>query len=553
MRKRPAWPAGLAVLVVAGLTAVGAALRLAVAGQSVFADELSTYWIVSTNGFGGVVSTVHTDAEITPPLFFVAAWLTTRLDLSPELLRAPSLLAGTAAIPLTYLLGVRSVGRPAGSVAAALTAVSPFMIFYSAEARGYALVAVLVVLSTLAMLGAVDADRRAPWWVAYATCSCAAMYTHYLAAFALGTQLLWLLWAHPDARRAALLANAAAVVAFLPWLSGLAADFDSPTTDILSSLDPLTFDRLRFSLEHWAVGYPGPVPLRDFPGIPALVMFTLGIAAGVAGLVAHMLRRTPVSRLAQLDRRLVLIMALAVSTPAGTVVFSAVGTDIIAVRHFAASWAPFALSVATLLVVAGPKLRFAAAALAVGALAIGAAKMMEAPFKRPDYAAAARFIDRTAAPGDVVVDGTEALSPGPLSGLDATLERSHSVIRVRAPRKRNLPFVRGERLLTLSEVTRRAASEAAGQRIFIAGLLPNEAYLAVIAEHVNRALPAGYRRVAARSYVGIIGVVVLVYAGRRALKQYGPQGMRPEAYGFEQTGFNAPLRVYRRPLAPPGA
>ena len=27
----------------------------------------------------------------------------------------------------------------------------------------------------------------------------------------------------------------------------------------------------------------------------------------------------------------------------------------------------------------------------------------------------------------------------------------------------------------------------------------------------------------------------------------------PEAYGFDQTGFNAPLRVYRRPLAPSGA
>lgn len=40
------------------------------------------------------ISTVHTDIEITPPLYFVAAWLATRIDLTPELLRASSLFAG---------------------------------------------------------------------------------------------------------------------------------------------------------------------------------------------------------------------------------------------------------------------------------------------------------------------------------------------------------------------------------------------------------------------------------------------------------------------------
>ena len=153
------WP--LTVACVAVLTAVGLALRLAIAGQSLFADELSTYWIVSTNGLGGVVSTVHTDAEITPPLSFVLAWLTTRLELTPELLRAPSLIAGSAAIPLIYLVGLRTVGRGAALVATALCALSPFMIFYSTEARGYALAITLVLGSTLALLVALDDGRVA--------------------------------------------------------------------------------------------------------------------------------------------------------------------------------------------------------------------------------------------------------------------------------------------------------------------------------------------------------------------------------------------------------
>src|SRR5919108_6536164 len=108
------------LLVVVALSALGLGLRLALLGQSLFADELSTWWIVSTHGLGGVVSTVHSDAEITPPLYFVLAWLFTRVHESPELLRLPSLLAGVAAVPLTYLLGARTLGRAAGLVAAAL-------------------------------------------------------------------------------------------------------------------------------------------------------------------------------------------------------------------------------------------------------------------------------------------------------------------------------------------------------------------------------------------------------------------------------------------------
>ena len=74
------------------LTLLGFGLRVAVSQQDLFADELSTYWIVATNDLGGVISTVNSDAEITPPLSFVVAWLSTQVHLSPEWLRAPSVL-----------------------------------------------------------------------------------------------------------------------------------------------------------------------------------------------------------------------------------------------------------------------------------------------------------------------------------------------------------------------------------------------------------------------------------------------------------------------------
>ena len=201
------------------LTLVGFGLRVAVAQQDLFADELSTYWIVATHDLGGVISTVNSDAEITPPLSFVVAWLSTQVDLSPEWLRAPSVLAGTLTIPLVFWVGARTVGRGAGLLAAALTTLAPFMVYYSAEARGYAVMIALVTLSTLAMLLAVDGRRWA--WALYAAASAAAVYTHYTSVFVLAAQALWVLWAHPEARRPALIANAAAAAAYLPVGGGI--------------------------------------------------------------------------------------------------------------------------------------------------------------------------------------------------------------------------------------------------------------------------------------------------------------------------------------------
>ena len=184
---------------------------------------------------------MHSDAEITPPLYFVAPWLTTQLGLTPELLRAPSLLAGVATIPLIYLVGLRTVGRPAALVAATLTTLSPFMIFYSAEARGYALAMALVLLSTLALLAAVD-DGRARWWVVYAAATWGAMYTHYTVVFVLVAQLLLAALGHPRGAPGGA-AGQRRRGGRLPALAHrVGADLESPTTDILSALAPFTAD-----------------------------------------------------------------------------------------------------------------------------------------------------------------------------------------------------------------------------------------------------------------------------------------------------------------------
>jgi 4-amino-4-deoxy-L-arabinose transferase-like glycosyltransferase len=545
MAKRVAGSRALPILVVAILTLVGAVIRLATANTGLFADEMSTYWIITTHSFDGVISTVHGNAEITPPLYFALSWLTTQLGHSPELVRAPSLVAGVASIPLMYLLGLRVLGRAAALVATALTALTPFMIYYSSEARGYAVMMALVMLSTLAMLIAADTGR-ARWWVVYGGASVAAMYTHYTCAFVLGAQLLWLLWTHPHARKPAILANLGALVVFLPWTTGVINDFNSPTTKILSALAPFTWTDARLSLEHWTVGYPySTVGLRYLPGVPALVLLAVGLIVAVAGIAANVLRERPRPQLAKVDRGLVLVVLLAVSVPVCEAIVSSFSTHIFGGRNLAASWPGFALLLAALVVAPGPRLRFAATGLTLAAFAIGAAKMLDGPYLRPDIQAGAGFVNRHAAPGDVVVDETAAFSPGPLSPLDTALGRRHRVFRVGAPQERDHPFTLFDAVIPLPQAIPRIVAAAHGGRIFVVGhsFAGNPALLATIGNKkidvgaaggqrvVGKSgnapsstrggrsavrFPGGYRLAESRSYPGFPSVQVDVYVNRAA-------------------------------------
>jgi 4-amino-4-deoxy-L-arabinose transferase-like glycosyltransferase len=508
-------------LVIVLIAAVGAAIRVVVAGQDVFADELSTLWIVTDNDFGGVLSTVYSNAEITPPLSFVAAWLTTQIDDTPELLRAASLVAGTLTIPVVYLLGARTVGSAGGVVAACFTALAPFMIYYSAEARGYALMMAFVAASTLAMLLAVD-TRRLGWWIAYGGLSVAAVYTHYTCVFALAAQGLWLLWAHPEVRRAAIVTNVAAALAYVPWLPGLRKDFDSPTTDILTALQPFDWFHVRLSLQHWSIGYPysAAAPLRDIPGRPALVLLALGLALALAGAVWQLVQRRGLPSFSELPRRTLLVFALALSVPVGAAIFSAVGTTtLFSTRNLAASWPGFALALATFLMWAGPRLRYAAVALAVASFAIGAVRMLEDRFSRPHYSEAAAFVERQAHRGDVVIDETGLQSPGPLTHLDPVLSGPQRVVRSRVPAERTHPFSIFDPVVSPEQATRQAVRKAAGRRIFL------------VTDGIGASFkrPFGaYREVAGREYQGILDVYVRVFAPVGGARSSGvppsPQG-----------------------------
>jgi 4-amino-4-deoxy-L-arabinose transferase-like glycosyltransferase len=346
---RLARDSALIPLLLAGLVVVGGVIRFIVAGQDLFADELATYWISATKGLPDVVETVGTTAEISPPLGFVLSWFTTELGtrlslgFSSELIRLPALVAGIATIPLVYAIGVRTVTRGAALLAAALTTLSPFMILYSAEARGYGVMMALVLLSTLFLLLA-EGDGRKRWWVGYAVAVCLAAYTHYTSVFVLGAQAAWAAWAYPELRKPLAIATGAAALAYVPWLPSLKEDLDSPTTDVLSTISPFDLESIKVYLGHWTVGYPYATgaPLRDLPGIPGLGLLAAATVVGAIGLFRARSRLG--DWFAVNDRRIVLVVVLALATPVGELIASLVGTNVFSTRNLAASWPYLALA-----------------------------------------------------------------------------------------------------------------------------------------------------------------------------------------------------------------
>jgi mannosyltransferase len=228
------------LLALVGLTAAALALRLPLVDQSLTLDEPHS-WVIAKGGFGDIFRELRAGYEIHPPLYFVLAWLAGKVGDPATWVRMPSLVLGTACVPLAYALGLRTVGRSAAAAGAALLAISPFAIHYSTDARPYAVLMFFCLASTLALVVAVESGR-ARWWALYALMACAALYTHYFAAFVLVAQAGWVFALARGHRRAYVLSCAAVAAGYLPWVPSI---LDQPhTTSDYAGLVPLSLSWL---------------------------------------------------------------------------------------------------------------------------------------------------------------------------------------------------------------------------------------------------------------------------------------------------------------------
>ena len=187
-------------LALAAVCVLAAAIRFATLDvQSFWLDETFTVALVR-RPLGDMLS-VLPHAEDTPPLYFILAWLWTQVFGSGEVgLRALSALIGTATVPVAYMAGRELVSRRAGLVTAMLVAVHPWLVWYSQEARSYALLVLLTATGLVFFSRALDGRRRSRNLALWAVVSTLALATHYFAAFVVLGEAVWLFAAAPAGR-----------------------------------------------------------------------------------------------------------------------------------------------------------------------------------------------------------------------------------------------------------------------------------------------------------------------------------------------------------------
>jgi len=381
----------------AGVTAVGALLRFATLGaQSYWFDEAQAAHELHLS-FGSMVSSmvVH---ETNPPLYFALGWLWAHVFGTGEVgLRSLSALVGTAVIPIAYLCGRELVSRRAGVVAAALTALSPFMIWYSQEAREYMLLAALCGLSLLYFARAWrhPSGRNIAWWAVF---SALAVLTHFFAGFLVAPEAVWLLYVIRD-RSIAIAVGVVAVVQL--------------------ALLPLAFTHASSTLLGFISGTPLGLRIRQVPvafGLGTLyespiVQYGLLGAAALAGALIVLLLIGSDGRQLRGAGAAAALAAIVLLLP---LVLALLGEDYYIPRALMPAWLPLAVVVGA--ACTAPRARVPGAILGVILLAsfvYGQAKIDGNPqYQRPDWRGVAEALGSAGVPRAIVAyDGATATDP----------------------------------------------------------------------------------------------------------------------------------------------
>lgn len=158
-----------------------------------------------------------------PPFYYLLlhGWMAL-LGTGDVAVRTLSGIFSTAAIGVIWVIGKRLGGRRVAWTAALLLATSPFGLRYATETRMYALVVLLTLLGTLAVL--VSLDRPSAWRLGgVAACSGVLSLTHYWGLFLIATTgglLLVHAWrgTHRGPALRTVVALAGGTLLFVPWV-----------------------------------------------------------------------------------------------------------------------------------------------------------------------------------------------------------------------------------------------------------------------------------------------------------------------------------------------
>jgi mannosyltransferase len=378
------------------LVAAGAAIRFAGLGtQSFWYDEAFSAELARAPALDLATGLVRDLGN--PPLHPILLGFWSHLfGTSDVALRAPSAIAGALAIPVLWLVAKRLVPAGAALLATFLFAISPLHVALAQEARAFALVTLLGLLSVHALLRAIDRPRSTARWLLYALFTFGALYAHYYALFLVLSHLL-LLWSLRAARgrvvSAWIGALGFAAVLYASWIPAFIAQASHPG-NLGRSADTWTMHVLATPLA-FVAGTTLVWKGMDFTAVGLALAAPGVLAALVAGVVA--IRQAFHGRAP--TRRAFAWLLPPLLVP---VVISLAVMPLYAVRYVALAAPAFYVVVALGLV----GLRRWARLLAIGGLVVTAAAAIARTHVVPvkhDWRRAVAFVEARVTPDDLLV------------------------------------------------------------------------------------------------------------------------------------------------------
>ncbi len=386
----------LAVIVVVALVA-----RLIQLNSGYWADEIGALQTsYQLPGFG-VLTTFRGDTH--HPLYSVFGRIALLLfGESPWALRLPAVVFGVASVPATYVVARLVASRREALIACLLLAVSYHHVWFSQNARGYTLIALLALLATWALVKMLETSSW-PMAFAYAAFAALGSYTHATMVFvavgqAVAAAIVWL-WPERQQQRtdwrvavsAFALAGLFTLVLYAPMLGQVVDFFTNKPSSLLTRSTPLW--ALREGLRVLAIG------LGATGTAVAAVVVMVGMVIGLLGL-ASVFRSSRALGLAIVLPPLAVIggALLGRGTMYPRFFFFAAGTGVIVIVRglFALPevlerwWPRF------------PALKVSLAACALVIVASTASLSLNYRFPKQDFAGAMRYVLDTKAPDDVV-------------------------------------------------------------------------------------------------------------------------------------------------------
>lgn len=191
--------------------------------------------------------------DIHPPLYpFLLGIFTNLLSTSEFSARLLSALSGTIFILLIYLLGKKIFSEKVGIIAAALSAISPYLLYFDQEARMYS---PFLILSTGSLLGFISILEKSNFkrWAVFALLNLLLILTHHLGFILILFYAVYLIILRRDLLKHFLISLSATLVLYSFYLTTLLDQVKGrlseqpPSFDFISSVSGVLGTYFRFT------------------------------------------------------------------------------------------------------------------------------------------------------------------------------------------------------------------------------------------------------------------------------------------------------------------